>query len=99
MVRHNLKTTVGHVLEGMPKLRSGLSRDVDGKSEWKQTIEIAMTFVSEMETSLPDKEQEEFAELAADCLRTFRGLDVPAREAHGIGIADDCPDDLRELAG
>ncbi|WP_232474080.1 DNA cytosine methyltransferase [Sphingomonas sp. MA1305] len=97
MVRHNLKTTVGHVLDGMPKLRSGLSRDPDGKNEWKQTIEIAMTFVSEMETSLADKEQEEFAELAASCLRTFRGLnEMPGREARGVGIADDCPKDLRD---
>ncbi len=95
MVHHNLKATVGHVLDGMPKLRSGLSRGPDGKSEWKQTVEIAMSFVSEIETSLADKEQEEFAELAANCLRAFKGLnDVPGREARGFGIGDDCPVDL-----
>jgi len=96
MVRHNLKTTVGHVLDGMPKLRSGLSQDLDGKDEWKQTVENAMTSVANMKTGLPDKEQGEFFALATKYLDEFRGLnDIPGREAHGIGIAHDCPDDLR----
>lgn len=96
MVRHNLKTTVGHVLDGMPRLRSGLSRGVDGKEEWKQAVEIAMTLVADMETELPDKDQEGFATLATECLEAFKGLnDVPGREGHGVGIAEDCPDDLR----
>lgn len=96
MVRHNLKTTVGHVLDGMPRLRSGLSRGVDGKDEWKQAVEAAMTLVADMETELPDKEQEDFATLATECLEAFKGLnDVPGREGNGVGIADDCPADLR----
>jgi DNA (cytosine-5)-methyltransferase 1 len=97
MVKHNLQATVGHVLDGMPKLRSGLSRGIDGKDEWKQTVEIAMTFVAGMDTGLPDQEQEEFSERATACLQAFKGLnDVPAREAYGVGIADDCPADLRD---
>lgn len=97
MVKHNLQATVGHVLDGMPKLRSGLSRGIDGKDEWKQTVEIAMTFVAGMDTGLPDQEQEEFSERATVCLQAFKGLnDVPAREAYGVGIADDCPADLRD---
>lgn len=97
MVKHNLQTTVGHVLDGMPKLRSGLSRGVDGKDEWKKTVEIAMTFVAGIDTGLPDREQQEFAERATACLQAFEGLnDIPAREARGVGIADDCPADLRD---
>jgi len=97
MVKHNLQATVGHVLDGMPKLRSGLSRGVDGKDEWKQTVEIAMTFVAGMDTGLADQEQEEFSARATAYLQAFKGLnDVPAREAYGVGIADDCPADLKD---
>lgn len=96
MVKHNLQATVGHVLDGMPKLRSGLSRGLDGKDEWKQTVEIAMAFVAGMNTALPDEQQEEFSKRATAYLQAFKELnDAPAREAHGVGIADDCPADLK----
>jgi len=97
MVKHNLRATVGHVLNGMPKLRSGLSRGEDGKDEWKQTVEIAMAFVAGMDTGLTAPAQEKFSERATIYLQAFKALnEVPAREAHGVGIADDCPADLRD---
>lgn len=97
MVRHALTATVGHVLNGMPKLRSGLSRGVDSREEWKQIVSVAMAFVADMDTGLPDNEQIAFAQRAAQCLASFNRLnDVPAREAHGVGISPDCPADLRE---
>ncbi|QNQ09646.1 DNA cytosine methyltransferase [Sphingomonas alpina] len=97
MVRHNLTATVGNVLEGMPKLRSGLSRGLDSPEEWKRTVTNAMVFVAGMETGLPDKLHKAFAKRAKECLVQFRRLnDLPDREAHGIGISEDCPADLRD---
>lgn len=97
MVRHNLTATVGHVLDGVPKLRSGLSRGIDSKDEWKQIVAVAMAFVADMDTGLPDHEQIAFTQRASACLASFKGLnDVPAREARGVGISSDCPTDLRD---
>lgn len=35
MTRHTLKATVGNVIDGMPRLRSGLSRGPDDETEWR----------------------------------------------------------------
>lgn len=97
MVRHSLTATVGNVLSGMPPLRSGLSRGIDGRDEWKQVVTLAMAFVAEMDTGLPDDLEEAFATRARGCLAAFRQLDdVPGREARGVGISPDCPADLRD---
>ncbi|MER8687040.1 DNA cytosine methyltransferase [Mesorhizobium sp. M1136] len=96
MVRHALKATVGHVLDGMPKLRSGLSRGLDTGKEWKRVITSAMSFVADVETNLPDAEHLTFTTRAARHLAAFENLsDVPERETRGTGIARDCPADLR----
>lgn len=97
MVKHEPAANVGHVLNGMPKLRSGLSRGVDGKDEWRRTVEAAMGLVAGLDTGLPRPKHEEFAARANSVLRTFSSLnDVPAREAHGVGIASDCPAGLKD---
>ena len=96
MVRHSLTATVGDVLDGMPKLRSGLSRGVDSKEEWKQVVGVAMEFVADMASGLPDLEHVAFAQRAAQYLEAFRGLkEVPTREARGVGISVECASDLR----
>lgn len=97
MVRHSLKATVGHVLRGMPKLRSGLSRGVDGAEEWRKVVETAMHFVADMDTDLSDELQLAFETRAKEYLAEFRGMNVlPGREASGDGISPDCPTDLRK---
>ncbi len=97
MIRHSLKATVGNVLNGMPPLRSGLSRGVDGRDEWKQIVSAAMAFVVEMDAGLPDDLEAAFAKRTRECHAAFRRLnDVPGREAHGVGISPDCPGDLRD---
>lgn len=96
MVRHSLRTTVGHVLDGMPRLRSGLSRGLDSVEEWRRVVEAAMAFVAEIETELPEAEQAAFEKRARDCLSELSGTsDLPGREAGGTGISTDCPADLR----
>ncbi|MGK9337347.1 DNA cytosine methyltransferase [Sinorhizobium meliloti] len=97
MVRHTLKTTVQHVLDGMPKLRSGLSRGVDSDSEWRAVVEDAMAFVSDLDIGLPDDLQQSFSSRARECLVALRGMNrVPGREAGGNGISAECPGELRD---
>ena len=97
MVRHSLKATVGNVLNGMPPLRSGLSRGIDGSDEWKRIVATAMAFVADMDAGLPDELEAAFAKRARECHAAFRrSNDVPGREARGVGISPDCPADLRE---
>lgn len=96
MVRHTLTATVDNVLGGMPKLRSGLSRGVDSPAEWQRIVGLAMAFVAELDTGLPDDLQMAFARKAQQYHSNFQGLnDVPSREARGVGISPDCPADLR----
>lgn len=97
MIRHNLKTTVGHALSGMPRLRSGLSQEADGPDAWRALVLTAMAFVAELETNLTDEQHTAFAERASDYHRRFAALnDIPDREGFGVGISEDCPADLRE---
>ena len=96
MVRHTLKTKVEHVLHGVPRLRSGLSRGLDSPEEWRRTVEAAMTFVAEIDTGLQEAEQVAFEKRARACLSNFTGMnDLPGRAGTGTGISPDCPTDLR----
>jgi DNA (cytosine-5)-methyltransferase 1 len=97
MVKHNLAATVGNVLDGMPTLRSGLSRIEDNAAAWKQTVETAMAFVTDADTALPDEQHQEFAARAEAHRKAFTARnEVPERMGYGVGIAADCPHDLRD---
>lgn len=96
MVRHALMTKVGHVLDGVPRLRSGLSRGIDSREEWRRIVETAMDFVADIETGLPEAEQSAFEKRARACLSSLKRMnDLPGRESSGTGISPDCPADLR----
>ncbi|MER9955194.1 DNA cytosine methyltransferase [Mesorhizobium australicum] len=95
MVRHSLKATVGNVLGNMPPLRSGLSRGPDTDEDWKRVVGEAMDFVAGIDTGLSDDLQIAFTLRARRYQARFRRLkEVSGREAKGVGIASDCPDDL-----
>lgn len=87
----------GQVLRGMPALRSGLSRGQDDAATWVEAVTAAMEFVADIDTLLPDDQQEAFAAAAGRYLAAFRARnDVPGRDAIGVGIAEDCPPGLRD---
>jgi len=97
LICHKDTATVGQVIEGMPELRSGLSRQPDTDQAWKDTVVAAMEFVADTETGLPDNQHEAFASLArryAGELRSRKHL--PPRTGVGAGISADCPQHLRE---
>ncbi|MGD9713634.1 MAG: DNA cytosine methyltransferase [Thermomicrobiales bacterium] len=96
MIRHSLRTTVGQALSGMPRLRSGLSQEPDSADAWRGIVQTAMAFVADLETDLDDERQAAFTARASEYHQRFLALnDLPGREGFGVGIADDCPDDLR----
>lgn len=97
MIRHSLKTSVGHALSGMPQLRSGLSQEADSPEAWRGIVQTAMAFVAELDTNLADELHQEFATRASAYHRRFSALnDLPSREGNGVGISADCPADLRD---
>lgn len=97
MVRHTLKTTVQNVLDGMPRLRSGLSRGIDSDSEWRAVVEDAMALVADLDIGLTDDLQLSFTARARKCLAALRGMNrLPGREAWGYGISAECPAELRD---
>lgn len=90
------RATVRHVLAGMPKLRSGLSRK-DGPTEWKTAVEAAMDMVATLDTSLPDEDHLRFATKAAQYRAKLTGmLELPGRAAEGKGHWGGCPQPLRQ---
>ncbi|EMG52945.1 Modification methylase (Cytosine-specific methyltransferase) [Ochrobactrum sp. CDB2] len=96
MVRHTLKATVQHVLDGMPKLRSGLSRGIDGDDEWRAVVEDAMALVADLDIGLTEDLRLSFTVQARKCLAALRGMSrLPGREAWGNGISAECPAELR----
>lgn len=97
MRRHELRATVGNVLDNMPRLRSGLSRGPDTAEIWREVVSEAMNRVAGLETRLEDEQHLAFTLRAAKHLAGFRGLnEVPEREGRGTGIGAGCPADLRD---
>jgi DNA (cytosine-5)-methyltransferase 1 len=94
--RRRSSATVSNVLEGLPKLRSGLSRTQDGPEEWKQAVVAAMDRVCVLDSGLPDEQQIVFTQAASHHRAEFGRLDsMPPRMGRGSGIASSCPEDLR----
>lgn len=97
MRRHAAAAVAGDVLSGMPKLRSGLSREEDSGRLWRDVVIEAMDSVSSLETKLPDDQHIDFTLRAARHLGIFRRQnDTPNREGHGVGIGPDCPAELAD---
>lgn len=92
MIHRSQSTTVSQVLDGMPKLRSGLSRGIDNESEWKRVVGTAMASVVNMKTGLPTHAHAAFTQRAKYYLKYFKKSDdIPLREDCGTGISVHCP--------
>ena len=90
-------SNVRDVLDGMPRLRSGLSKSVDGPEEWRTTVLSSIASVSKMKTRLPSEITASFKKVA---LRYHSELDsmkaIPLRCTDGVGISDTCPSELKD---
>lgn len=91
------KATVANVLDGMARLRSGISRGADSRDAWLEAIEQACRDLAEVETGLPPDAHAAFLDNLA-ATRTMAGSSAAlARRAstpNGIGSA--CPPPLAD---
>lgn len=91
-----LQTRVKDVLEGMPLLRSGLSKTIDGDEEWKKTVSSSIALVSQTLDHLP-REQRSVMRRACKVYhdRLVKSKKISSRNPGGTGISPTCPEELK----
>lgn len=91
------KATVRDVLDGMPKLRSGLSQSEDSEEEWRRTIEKAMAQVLALPVSLPNDQFAIYRSKIKECLQAIKNGKAPRHRnrTKPVGISSKCPKTLR----
>jgi DNA (cytosine-5)-methyltransferase 1 len=90
------RTKVEHVLRGMPKLRSGLSRD-DSPERWKKVFTESASIVSKAVSHLPPKDRAEFrAHVRASVEAATRPSNSwPRSASQPVGFGARCPQELK----
>jgi DNA (cytosine-5)-methyltransferase 1 len=90
------KVTVKDVLSGMPRLRSGLSKN-DSPVEWVIAMREAAKTVSRAVALLPVQERAMFRERVDECVARLVGGSVSLARAASrpAGIGDSCPKPLK----
>jgi DNA (cytosine-5)-methyltransferase 1 len=89
--------TVEDVLNGMPKLRSGLSEGDDTPATWSQTIRNAADMVLDAKIALGSADQSRFRERLRQCAANAESLGKswPHAASWPNGIGATCPKALR----
>lgn len=90
------KVTVENVLTGMPRLRSGLSKD-DSPREWAAAMQEAARSVSKAVSFLPVRERALFRERIQECVMGFSdgSVDLTRAASRPAGIGHLCPKPLK----
>ncbi|MCZ8186204.1 MAG: DNA cytosine methyltransferase [Beijerinckiaceae bacterium] len=94
----NSRATVRHVLEGLPKLRSGLSGKPDAAGQWADVIANALEQLSMVRVSGPPERQSAYDEAIARMRIAFRQRNEPLcrMSAEAARPLPDCPGLLTE---
>lgn len=88
------EASLRHVLQGMPKLRSGLSGN-DDPQRWLETVRQALIRLSQV--SLPGEDWARTARFQDVARQYARKIRILARSScEPSGVANDCPPDLAE---
>lgn len=90
------KATVRHVLDGMPVLRSGLSKSADSKDAWQKTMVQAFRELLKLNLPLAEKQARAFRKRLRESLKALMRDSVPLRQGFKPGIGKGCPRSLRE---
>lgn len=88
--------TVRHVLQGAPRLRSGLSKSPDSAKAWSSAVRSGLETVAQLSSGPPADLRVKLRSRAEQILEGLSATAPPDREAPGVGLADDCPQVLRE---
>lgn len=92
-------TTVRQVLSGLPKLRSGLSKD-DTASGWREVVTKAIGDVIQATSASADGNFATVNRAAIDLLDLFRVQgELPRHSIDPVAAEDDCPDALATWLG
>lgn len=94
--RSTIPATAGSVLDGMPGLRSGLSRGRDGHAAWLEAMLDAFDLVATLDTGLADDAQVRFQMEAARQQQAFAAT-APHLHRHagdGVSVGPNCPAEL-----
>ena len=92
-----LRTKVGDVLEGMPRLRGGLSRQ-DSFETWAKTVKEAAALVCKAVGFFPVRERAEFRDRVNECARLAADptSPLPRAASRPAGLGPRCPRSLRK---
>lgn len=91
------RATVAHVLDGMARLRSGISRSPDSPDAWREAIEQACRDLSGLETGLAPEASTAFMDnLAATRAMAGDSAALARRANTPNGIGNDCPTALAD---
>lgn len=91
------RATVAHVLDGMARLRSGISRGLDTPDAWREAVEQACGDLAELATGLPPDANTAFlANLAAVRAMAADSAVLARRASTPNGIGNACPPALAD---
>ena len=95
LTKQDTRVTVNDIISGMPRLRSGLSRD-DESTRWLQAIHMGYKLCALHHPILSKSEKNEFRKTLSAARKIANFPCPPEREMDGgVTIPDSCPDDLR----
>lgn len=96
--RTQAAASAGHVLAGIPKLRSGLSRGRDGDLAWQEAMITAFDTIVDLDTGLDDESQLRFVLETVEQRRAFVEAAAGLARHGGDGAAVDpaCPQVLAD---
>lgn len=90
--------TVADVLTGMPRLRSGLSREQDSSDAWAAAVKHAHSLIKVTETRLgPDLRRELQRCVGSALQRVVDSPELPRAAAGPAGFGGQCPPALRKF--
>lgn len=84
------EATLSHVLDGMPRLRSGLSKRPDSAAAWQAALEQSCVDLMELSLDLPEEMAEAFrttVHSVSQAIRESAPLPRSANKPNGIGNA------------
>ena len=87
---------VRHVLQGAPRLRSGLSKSPDSAKAWRTAVGHGLETVAQLSSGPPTEVRAKLRSKAEQILEGLSETAPPERVASGVGLADDCPEVLKE---
>lgn len=97
LASHDQRARVRDVLDGMPRLRSGLSRETDSGRAWAGVLEEATDTLAATRLGTTGTAAERFEARLAECREYAAGkaASLPRKALKPAGIGAECPKELK----